>query len=178
MSIEKIAELNKLAQQMEEMKIKAMSEITDRRDLRVQALYKIQDYLRQISKATEGFSWSAETPISIYWLVKQNDVGKNYNRGVTFYFKPSGIVEIYQNASASALKIYNFTNLTEEDFYYTSGNQLRWNEGFVPLVENWKEIKPYIESSAEKALLERMNKTQKELADFKASYEKVVNFEV
>ena len=178
MSIEKIAELNKLAKQMEEMKAKAISEITDRKELRVQAICKIQEYLKQLSAATDGFSWTAEAPVSIYWLVKQNEIKNNGHRGVRFYFKADGTMEIYQNACASALKIENFTSLKEEDLLYVSGGQYNWREGFIPLIEKWSEIKPYIESCAEKALLERMNKTQQELADFKASYEKVVNFEV
>ena len=47
----------------------------------------------------------------------------------------------------------------------------------MELIDRWAELKHYIESCAEKKLLERMNNAQKELADFKASYEKVVNFE-
>jgi hypothetical protein len=48
----------------------------------------------------------------------------------------------------------------------------------VELIDKWKEIKPYIEAAAEKAMIERMTKAQEELANFKASYEKVANFEV
>lgn len=178
MSIEKIRALNQVAKEMEEMKKKAIGEIKDRMELRLQALEKIQNYLRELSNATSGFSWSAETPISIYWLVKQNEMlSKNYS-GVRFWFNENGTVDIYQSAAASSLDIPNFTNLKRTDFYRICGNTMHWNDGMVELIERWKEIKPYLEQGAESALIKRMNKTQKELAEFKASYEKVVDFEV
>ena len=179
MSLEKIAQLNALAAQMEEMKKKAIGEIKDRKQLRVEAIYKIQNYLRQVCEATKGFSWHAETSITIYWLVKQNEIGDRGRCGVSFYFDGDGSVSISQHASASSLKIKDFLNKKEADFYYTydSGN-IKWNDGYLELIDRWAELKQQIESCAEKALIERMNKTQKELADFKASYEQVVNFEV
>jgi hypothetical protein len=176
MSIERIKELNKIATQMEAMKAKAIGEITDRKELRIQALKKIQEYLKELSKATEGCYWTAETPITIYWLVKQDEIGTKRSNGVGFTFSSSGEVNIYQYASASSLRINDFTNLSEFGHTYTSG--YRWDDGMVELINRWKEIKPYIEAAAEKAMIERMTKAQKELADFKASYEKIANFEV
>ena len=177
MSIEKIRELNNIAKQMEEMKAKAISEVTDRKELRIQALKKIQEYLRELSEATNGCNWSAETPITIYWLVKQEEIGSRYHRnGACFYFKADGSVNIYQSSAASSIDIKNFTNLTE--FGRTSNDKFHWEYGMVELVEKWKEIKPYIEKAAENAMIERMTKAQDELASFKASYEKVANFEV
>lgn len=177
MSIERIRELNKIATQMEEMKAKAISEVTDRKELRIQALKKIQEYFRELSKATEGCRWSAETPITIYWLVKQYEIGtKHYSTGACFCFRQDGTVDIYQPAAGSHLKINNFTNLTEFGRVY--GDTFRWEDGMVELIDRWKEIKPYIEKAAEKAMIDRMTKTQEELADFKAGYEKIVNFEV
>lgn len=177
MSIERIMELNKIAKQMEEMKAKAISEVTDRKELRIQALKKIQDYLKELSEATKGYHWSAETPITIYWLVKQDEIGTRYHRnGVSFYFKADGSVNIYQSAAASSIDIKDFTKLTE--FGRTYSGTFHWEDGMVELIDKWKEIKPYIEQAAEKAMIERMTKAQKELADFKASYEKVANFEV
>ena len=180
MSIEKIRELNNLAKQMEEMKKKAISEVvTDRRELRIQALCKIQDYLKEISKATEGFYWTAETNVTIFWLVKQSEVDNGKYRGVEFTFISKGIVNIRQHSGASSLNIEDFTNMPKDKFYrITSDNKIRWEDGMVELIDKWHEIKPYIESCAEKKLLERMTKTQKELADFKASYEKIVDFKV
>ncbi len=177
MSIEKIMELNKIAKQMEEMKAKAISEVTDRKELRIQALKKIQDYLKDLSKATEGCYWMAETPITIYWLVKQDEIGTEYHRtGVCFRFHSNGTVNIEQSAAASHLDIKNFTNLTE--FGRTYNDTFHWDDGMIELIDNWKEIKPYIEQAAEEAMIERMTKAQNELANFKASYEKVANFEV
>lgn len=178
MSIEKIRELNKIATQMEEMKSKAISEVTDRKELRIQALKKIQAYLKELSKATEGCYWTAETPITIYWLVKQYEIGTKYHKtGVCFSFLSNGTVNIKQPAAASHLSIENFTNLTEFGRVYQD-NTFHWEDGMVELIDKWKEIKPYIEAAAEKAMIERMTKVQEELADFKASYEKVANFEV
>ena len=177
MSLEKIAQLNALAAQMEEMKKKAIGEIKDRKQLRVEAIYKIQDYLREVCEATKGFGWHADTSVTIYWLVKQSEIGNKYS-GVCFSFDGKGGVTVSQHASASGLRITDFLNKKEEDFYYTYDNgQIKWNDGFLELIDRWAEIKQAIENCAEKALIERMNKTQKELADFKASYEKVVNFE-
>ncbi len=178
MSIERIRELNKIATQMEEMKKKAISEVTDRKELRIQALKKIQDYLKELSKATEGCYWRAETPITIYWLVKQAEVGsRGCPDGVCFYFKQNGNVEIRQYCSgASGIDIKDFVTL--DKFYRVSNGQIYWEDGMVELIDRWKEIKPYIEQAAERAMLERMTKAQKELADFKASYEQVVDFEV
>lgn len=179
MSLEKIAQLNALAAQMEEMKKKAIGEIKDRTQLRVEAIYKIQDYLRKVCEATKGFSWYAETSVTIYWIVKQNEIGDRGRCGVSFYFKGDGYVRIYQGGFASSLEIKDFLNKKEEDFYYKYDNgSIKWNDGYLELIDRWSEIRQQIESCAEKALIERMNKTQKELADFKASYEKVVNFEV
>lgn len=178
MSLEKIAQLNAIAAQMEEMKKKAIGEITDRKQLRVEAIYKIQDYLRKVCEATKGFSWYAETDITIYWLVKQHEIGDRGRKGVSFRFDGNGYVRIYQGGFASSLEIKDFLNKKESDFYYTYDNgQIKWNDGYLELIDRWAEIKQAIENCAEKAMLERMNKTQKELADFKASYEKVVNFE-
>lgn len=178
MSIERIKELNKIATQMEEMKAKAISEVTDRRELRIQALKKIQDYLKELSEATEGCHWTAETPITIYWLVKQDEIGTRYHRtGACFRFCSNGTVNISQSAAASSLSIENFTNLTEFGRIYRD-NSFHWEDGMVELIDKWKEIKPYIEQAAEKAMIERMTKAQTELANFKASYEKVANFEV
>lgn len=178
MSLEKIAQLNTLAAQMEEMKKKAIGEIKDRKQLRVEAIYKIQDYLREVCEATKGFGWHADTSVTIYWLVKQSEIGNKYS-GVCFSFDGKGGVTVSQHASASRLRITDFLNKKEEDFYYTYDNgQIKWNDGYLELIDRWAEIKQAIENCAEKALIERMNKTQKELADFKASYEKVVNFEV
>lgn len=180
MSIEKIRELNNLAKQMEEMKRKAMREvITDRKELRVQALCKIQDYLKEMSNATEGFYWTAETNVTIFWLVKQCDVDSKKYNGVEFTFVSNGTVNITQYSGASTLSIKDFTNMPKDKFYrITSDNKILWEDGMVELIERWSEIKPYIESCAEKKLIERMNKTQNELANFKASYEKVVDFKV
>ena len=179
MSMEKIRALNELAKQMEEMKKKAISEITDRKELRIQALCKIQDYLREMSEATKGFSWTAETNITIYWLVKQPDVNSGKYSGMYLMFNSKGIVDITQHGGASSLHIKDFTNMPKEKFYrVTSDGKIRWEDGMVELIEKWSEIKPYIETCAEKKLIERMNRTQKELADFKASYEKVVDFKV
>ena len=178
MSLEKIAQLNTIAKQMEEMKKQAIGGVTDRKELRIQALKKIQEYLKELSKATEGYYWSAETPITIYWLVTQDEVHtKHGGVGVCFYFKQNGEVSIRQGGFASSINIQDFTNLTEFGRVYQD-NTFHWEDGMVELINRWKEIKPYLEPAAEKALLERMNKTQKELADFKASYEQVVNFEV
>jgi hypothetical protein len=177
MSIERIKELNKIATQMEEMKAKAIAEVTDRKELRIQALKKIQEYMKELSKATEGCCWTAETPITIYWLVKQDEIGTGYHRtGACFRFGSNGTVNIYQSAAASRLEINNFTNLTEFGRVYN--NSFHWDDGMVELINKWKEIKPYIEKAAEKAMIERMTKAQTELADFKASYEKIANFEV
>ena len=179
MSIEKIRELNKLAKQMEEMKAKAISEITDREELRVQALCKIQDYLREMSKATEGFGWIAETNITIYWLVKQAEINNGGYSGVYFSFHKNGTVDIVQSGGTSGLKIEDFTNKPRDKFYrISSDGRAYWNDGYIELIEKWSEIKPCIEACAERKLIERMNKTQKELADFKSSYEKVVDFKV
>lgn len=177
MSLEKIAQLNALAAQMEEMKKKAIGEIKDRTALRVQALKKIQEYLKELSEATKDCDWRAETNITIYWLVKQNEVGsRGCPEGVCFYFSKNGNVKICQYCSgASGINIDDFT--TFDKFYRVSNGKIYWEDGMVELIDRWKEIKPYLEQSAEKAMIERMNKTQKELADFKASYEKVVNFE-
>lgn len=178
MSIERIKELNKIATQMEEMKVKAIAEVTDRKELRIQALKKIQEYLRELSKATEGCYWSAETPITIYWLVKQHEIGTRYHStGACFRFGSNGTVNIYQPAAGSHLDITDFTNLTEFGRIYQD-NSFHWKDGMVELIDKWKEIKPYIEEAAEKAMIERMTKAQTELANFKASYEKVANFEV
>lgn len=178
MSLEKIAQLNDLAKQMEEMKQKAIGEIKDRTQLRVEAIYKIQDYLREVCKATNGFKWYTETPITIYWLVKQNEIGDRY-KGVCFSFDGNGCVDVRQRAfGGSGIEIKDFTNKKEVDFYRTyQDSSLHWEDGYLELIDRWAELKCYIENCAEKALLERMNQTQKELADFKASYEKVVNFE-
>lgn len=176
MSIERIKELNKIATQMEEMKTKAISEVTDRKMLRIQALQKIQEYLRELSDATEGCYWRAETPISIYWLVKQEEIGTRGKNGAEFIFRKDGTVDIIQHGYASSLHTEDFTNLTEFGSVYN--DKFNWNEGMIELINKWKEIKPYIEQAAEKAMIERMTKAQKELADFKASYEKVANFEV
>lgn len=177
MSIEKIRELNKIAKQMEEMKAKAISGVTDRKELRIQALKKIQDYLKELSQATEGCYWLAETPITIYWLVKQDEIGTKYHRtGACFQFHSNGTVNISQQSAASSLSITNFTNLTEFGRIYN--DTFRWDDGMIELIDKWKEIKPYIEQAAEKAMIERMTKAQNELANFKASYEKVANFEV
>jgi hypothetical protein len=178
MSIERIKELNKIATQMEEMKAKAIGEITDRKELRIQALKKIQSYLKELSKATEGCYWTAETPLTIYWLVKQYEIGtKHYKTGVCFSFLSNGTVNIKQSAAASHLSIENCTNLTEFGRVYQD-DTFHWEEGMVELIDKWKEIKPYIEQAAEKAMIARMTKAQKELADFKASYEKLADFEV
>jgi len=178
MSIEKIRELNKIATQMEEMKSKAIREVTDGKELRIQALKKIQAYLKELSKATEGCCWTAETPITIYWLVKQYEIGTRYHKtGVCFRFRSDGTVNIEQPAAASSLRITNFTNLTEFGRVYQDST-FRWEDGMVELIDKWKEIKPYIEEAAEKAMLERMTKAQEELANFKASYENIANFEV
>lgn len=177
MSIERIKELNKIATQMEEMKAKAISEVTDRKELRIQALKKIQEYLKELSKATEGCYWYAETPISIYWLVKQEEIGTMGRNGVEFIFRKNGTVDIRQGGFASSLEAEDFTNQTEFGRVYRD-NTFHWEDGMLELIDKWKEIKPYIEKAAEKAMIERMTKAQKELADFKASYEKVTNFEV
>ena len=84
MSLEKIKQLNKVATQMEEMKKHAIREVKDRDELRVQALKKIQEYFRELSKATEGCYWTAETPITIYWLIRQNEIGNGKHKGVSF----------------------------------------------------------------------------------------------
>lgn len=180
MSIERIRELNKIATQMEKMKKQAISEVTDRKELRIQALKKIQEYLKELSRATEGCSWNAETPITIYWLVKQEEVGsRGCPNGVCFTFKADGSVAIRQYCSgASGIKIEDFTSLSEFGRTYSNSNNFRWEDGMVELIDRWKEIKPYIEAAAEKAMIERMTKAQKELAEFKVSYEKVVDFEV
>ena len=178
MSLEKIAQLNALAKQMEEMKQKAIGEITDGTQLRVEAIRKIQDYLRDVCVATSGFRWCAETPVTIYWLVKQNEIGARYE-GVYFSFDGKGCVNIRQScAGTSGVDIKDFLNKKEEDFYYTyQDGTIKWNDGYLELIDRWTELKCHIESCAEKALLERMNQTQKELADFKSRYEQVVNFE-
>ena len=179
MSIEKIRELNKIATQMEEMKSNAIAEVTDRKELRIQALKKIQEYFKELSKATEGCEWCAETPITIYWLVEQKEIGSRYHSyGACFYFKKDGSVDVYQSAAGSRLNIKDFTNLKEFGRTYSNDDSFHFEDGMIELIEKWKEIKPYIEREAEKAMLERMAKAQEELANFKASYEKAVNFEV
>ena len=175
MSVAKIAELNKLAQEMEEMKTKAINSITDRKELRIQAVKKIQAYIAEVSNATKGFEWTARTKTTIYWLISQDEVSKR--GGAEFHFRKNGTVDIHQSAGCSRLEINDFTNVQSEDFF-ESYNNARWREGYIKLIEHWQEIKPQIEECAEKELLERMNKTQQELADFKASYETVANFEV
>ena len=178
MSLEKIAQLNALAKQMEEMKQKAIGEIKDRTQLRVDAIYKIQNYLREVCEATKGFRWYAETPITIYWLVKQNEIGDRY-KGVCFSFDGNGCVDVRQRAAGgSGIEIKDFLNKKEAEFYHTyQDGTIKWDDGYLEMIDRWAELKHHIENCAEKKLLERMNNTQKELADFKASYEQVVNFE-
>ena len=176
MSIEKIKQLNQIATQIEEMKKNAISEVKDREELRVQALKKIQEYFRDLSKATEGCYWRAETPITIYWLVKEEEIRAGKKNGVCFVFDKDGKVNIVQYASASTLRIDDFTNLTEFGRQYSHG--FRWEDGMIELINKWKELKPYIEKEAEKAMLSRMTKAQDELANFKTSYELVANFEI
>ena len=176
MSIEKVKQLNLIASQIEKMKREAISEIKDREELRIQALKKIQEYFRDLCKATEGCSWRAETPITIYWLVRDDEIRSGKKSGVSFYFSKDGKVNITQYASASTLRIDDFTNLTEFGRQYSQG--FRWEDGMIELISKWKEIKPYIEKEAEKAMLARMTKAQEELANFKTSYETVANFEI
>lgn len=176
MSIEKIAELNKLAAKIEKMKAEAVSVITDQDELRIQALEKIQEYLRGMSDATNGFAWNAYTNTTIFWLVKQREVTNN--SGVSFSFGKDNKVDIVQHSYASVLELKDFTNMSRDAFLEQVGDKKRFKEGLVELVERWRDIKPQIEKCAEEALLERMNRAQKSLASFKASYEAVANFEV
>jgi len=173
MSLERIKSLVETVNQMEEMKSKAIkSSVKERRELRFDALKQIQNYFKDV--ATLGnFPW-IEVPYSIYWLNRGKDDKKLLKIHVC-----DGTVELWESASASHLEIKDFCNQTEAHFIYTySDGRIKWNDGYVELVEQWPSIKASFEEELEKALIKKMGETQQELVNFKASYEVVANFKV
>lgn len=172
MSLERIKSLVDTAKQMEEMKNKAIKgSAKDRRELRFKALREIQNYFRDV--ATLGdFPW-IDVPYHIYWLNKSDS---RYNLSIRVH---DGTVDLWEQSSASSLKIEDFCSKTEAHFIYTySDGQIKWEDGYVQLVEQWPNIKASFEEGLEKALIKKMGEAQQELANFKASYEVVANFKV
>ena len=174
MSLEKIKAMLEVANQMEEMKKAVVKEHqAERKQLRLDALKQIQDYFRDVAKIG-NFGW-IEIPVSIFWLNKGKSDDDRYKLNIRV---SNGDVEFWEQSSASSLKIENFCSKTEDDFLYDCGNSKKWNDGYLEIIENWQEIRKHFEIGLEKELEQRMTKTQKELASFKASYEIVDKFTV
>lgn len=173
MSLEKIKAMVDVANQMEEMKKAVIKEnVADRKQLRFQALEKIQEYFRDVAKIGD-FGW-VEIPVHIYWLNK-GKYGDDYKLQIRV---SNGDVEFWEQSSASSLNIENFCSKTKDDFLRDYGSTKKWCDGCLEIIENWQEIKKHFEIGLEKQLEERMNTTQKELANFKTSYEIVDKFTV
>ena len=172
MSIERIKALADVAKQMEEMKKSAIKESSaSRKELRFQALKQIQDYFKDV--AAIGNLPYIEIPCSIYWLNRSDTDAK---LSIHIY---DGKVDISEWASASKLEIEDFCAKEEKDFIYSYQDGTgRWNDGYIELIEKWPDIKRLFEDKLESALIEKMNASQKALADFKASYEVAANFKV
>lgn len=172
MSLERIKSLVDTANQMEKMKNEAIKDsVKDRRELRFQALKQIQNYFKDVA-AIGDMPW-VYVPCNIYWLNKNDSL---YQLSIRVH---NGTVDFDESSGASRLKIEDFCNKSEEDFIYCySDGKIKWNEGYVELVEKWSTIKKSFEEELEKVLIEKMNKTQQELVDFKASYETVANFKI
>lgn len=70
----------------------------------------------------------------------------------------------------SILESEDFEKCLEHNLYID-----QWNDGVVPLIENWAKIKESIEEEVEKALKEKMNiacmETEKDLASYKIADE-------
>lgn len=172
MSLERIKSLVDTANQMEKRKNEAIKgSVQDRRELRFNALKQIQNYFRDVA-AIGDMPW-VEVPCNIYWLNKYKDSRKLSIR------VHNGTVDFDEWSAASKLEIKDFCNKSEEDFIYTDGDgKIKWNDGYVELVEQWSTIKRCFEEELEKVLIEKMHKTQQELVNFKTSYETVANFQV
>lgn len=172
MSLEKIKSLVYTANQMEEMKNAAIKDsVKDRRELRFKALNQIQEYFKDVA-AIGNFPW-IEVPCHIYWLNKDRD---NYNLSIYVH---DGTVDFHESAAASSLKINDFCHKNNDDFIYKcSDGTIRWNDGYVELIEKWDTIKKYFEEELEKSLIKKMGETQQSLVNFKTSYEIVANFKV
>ena len=172
MSLERIKSLVDTVNQMEKMKNEAIKDSAkDRRELRFQALKQIQNYFRDIA-AMGDMPW-VNVPCNIYWLNRNKD---QHELSIRVH---NGTVDFDESSSASRLEINDFCNKSEEDFIYrcTDGT-IKWNDGYVELVEKWSTIKRCFEEELEKVLVEKMNRTQQELVNFKASYEIVANFKI
>ena len=114
-------------------------------------------------------------PIHLSKYNQDKDYSKNaYNLEIMINSERK--VTIWEYATSDYITIKDFTNQTETDFYRKSGENVYWNNGYIQLIEKWTEIKPLLESAIEKALISKMNQSQNELANFKASYEKVSDF--
>ena len=172
MSLERIKSLVDTVNQMEEMKNKAIKGSTkDRRELRFDALKQIQNYFKDVA-AIGNFPW-IDVPCNIYWLNK----GEN-SRKLSIRVH-DGTVDLWESSSASSLRIDDFCNKTEAHFIYTySDGRIKWEDGYVELIEQWDTIKKFFEEGLEKALIKKMGETQQELVNFKASYEVVANFKI
>ena len=174
MSLEKIKAMVEVANQMEEMKKAVIKEnVTDRKQLRIKAIKEIQDYFKDVAQIG-NFDW-VEVPVNIYWLNQNKDA--NYKLHIRVC---DGDVEFWEMCSGtSGLEIKNFCQKTEKDLLYScSDGSSKWNDGYVPLIENWQTIKKYFEIGLEKQLKKRMETTQKALTNFKTSYEIADKFTV
>lgn len=176
MSLEKIRAMADIAKQMESMKSSVIQEnVKDRRQLRVEALYKIQNYFKDVVESLNGTCVSVNLPVHINTFNMDKDFSKNtYNLDILI--NRDGKVRFWEYASGASVTIDDFINKTETDFYRQYAGSIHWNDGYIQLIEQWTEIKPLLENAIEKALIDQMNKTQKELTDFKVSYEIVSDF--
>ena len=123
---------------------------------------------------TQSNSYEKSPEVRNWWIAGIED--GNVHRYSYYGYKYIGrkgkaVLSDYNNfIDDSILETDDFEKCLEKNLYID-----RWNDGVVPLIENWVEIKENIEGEVEKALKEKMNnacmETEKDLVSYKIADE-------
>lgn len=181
--LDKIKAMREMTEKMAEMEKNVLDEVKkDRKQLRYDALCKIFDYLDEVADSLNGEKiqvklkdrqlFSFEDYIYIYF--NNNYVTHKSGWSTT---KSDEVLKWYisGNGQKDNGRRYRFIDRGELNEICKDGT---WLEGYVTLLENWKDIKNQIEVGITKYYEEKMKRMRENAQVNLEAYEKAANFEV
>ena len=186
MAIDKIKAMTEVLAKMEEMQKSTYDDINkDINKKRKAALEKIREYLNELADSLGGREIRIFLGRNvIFWDETYIEFNKKY---ITKRSSCSLTSDVLSEEKLNwQINTYYSTKQDDNDYWQfidatnnieTSGNPKKWADGFLPLIENWTDIKAKIESGVEKDLTDRMQKIRENTTARVESYEKVTNFE-
>lgn len=131
--------------QIEDLTTSLNKDVTkNRKQMRLEAIAKIQEYFKEKIELCTKYNYRPRLELE---GISISPYSSHHNLHI--FFEENSTVTLWQLGGCSSIEINNFCNLTEEDMLSNNGKTSSWKEGFLPIIEEWQQIKEMFEKALE-----------------------------